>query len=399
MAAVDTGENGAAASNSSLVPSTLVTCTFATVFETKATRYFAVAPVYYFTNFLSEAMYNDIAAMMQSQGGNDACCSLLASPVAPTATSSPPAPTKASPAATPSSNEPVPCICMQNLTLVALDKRFNSNPTLLGITFQVDLAIGFVPTLATAPADAATPPNPHALASLKGASTVAHHASRDAGAGAAPLSTARRAVGSAAAPTGNDDAGTAVVADKTATGTAAVPYVWTLSQDDAFPHVRGDLFMVLTRRYYLSNMRSAVHVFGHVTLRDLRTMLTLDSDGLPHTTPALAHLGDPVDYCRILNTPAASLRPSLTVTGGVKPVWVPGTNISYPSNVVATARSSYASTIVAQCDGATCGVGILCASVMVILIVGAAVAYAQQLYRRRRDEMEDERQLLKQQLR
>ncbi|KAK7197569.1 hypothetical protein NESM_000707100 [Novymonas esmeraldas] len=388
-----------------------VTCTYTAVLMSKASRYYALAPTASELPQLKLAMYADLQAMLESQNSNSSVCcdpSLREGDAAATSTS------------------PL-CVCIGNFSVTDVRTQFLGYPELLGITFTVQFVLTGSTLKLVFPDAVDAGPDAAAAAAVPSATEYA--------AAAAPLASGSYAADAnwSATPgvrvVADGGAGASAAATATMGGTVGgissppgMPFVFTIAASDAFPRVRERVLWELTRQSYMSAYTRDVNIFTHVTLDDVAAMLAMKSVSMTRSSVSSLSAGERsaaaaaaaaavrsakplavahnVDFCRVLRQSAAALIEAGGSTAANPPVpMATDGNRSYPSAVVATAQDSYTFTLVAKCDGATCGVGIVCGAVMLVLVLGAALAYAHQRWRRAREERADERRLLQRQLR
>ncbi|KAG5508430.1 hypothetical protein JIQ42_08171 [Leishmania sp. Namibia] len=298
------------------------TCTYTTVFDSRASHYYAVAPRKPYEKLLSAALSADVAAMIAGSGGGGTCCNVdtpsygIRAEQRSDRTDAVPPLLRRSGAATAASSTVPPCVCMESVAITDVHKHFHGVPELLGVTFQVNISMW-----GAALADTRTAPA--AIRKKGGNSAQVSVAARDAAVAAAAglrlgggdgfargidhdgAAAARLAAGDSAAMwragarRAREEIRSSAVgrhrtrdlaAAREAVGTnrssvvvglsnppPAAPFVWTLPRGDAFPSVQQHLLKALTRRAYLSAYRNDVHVFGHVTLSDLSAMLSMEA--------------------------------------------------------------------------------------------------------------------------
>ncbi|KAG5487945.1 hypothetical protein LSCM1_08260 [Leishmania martiniquensis] len=439
-----------------------VSCMYTTVFDSKASHYYAVAPKKPYEKLLSTALSADVAAMAAENGGGGACCeagtpsySILSGPRSSRTDAAPP-PLTRSGAATVDLSVPSPCVCVEHVALTEVRKHYLGVPELLGLTLQVTISSGAARTDArTAPAGIITQGSESARVAVAAAANVPLSGSdpltRETGDSAAPLRAAMRRARhemSASAVGGHWAHGLAAVPAALGTNRSSVvvpvshappaqPFVWTLPKGGAFPSVRQNLLRMLTRKGYLSAYRNDVHMFAHVTLSDLSAMLsvrvpssssetftaqnraaslamgranvTVDVSDTPvvenrqrrarRTAGELAGSErGDTDYCRILAVPRSSTAPPPGSTSTPMVMTADG-KASYPIELVQVAQDAYAFRATSKCTDTTCITGAVCSLVMMVLIACATLAYVHRLWRRRKEERADELRLLQRDLR
>ncbi|KPI84261.1 hypothetical protein ABL78_6675 [Leptomonas seymouri] len=332
-------------------PTRRVRCVYTTVLNSKATRYFAVAPTKPYVSILTDALESDVRAMVSANTAHEGQCCNGSGALSTFATSS---------------NSS--CVCLTNVTLLEINHRFADDWRMLGLTFEVHYAV-YEDELRRRASYTLTP-----------------------------------------APT--------------------LSFSWMLSRSTAFPHIVSNLFHELARRDYLSSLITAPHVFAHMTIDEaefIRHRDYRDDTGDAHSvfdsvvsSPVTGrafeqHLGSldseqrevtpssdtaEIDYCTVLRSspsPAYSHPPAMVKIKYVSPNGTV-TTYRYPE-VVVHDMESYVFATPSQCDGSICAMGILCAVLMFLLILGAGVAFVVQRCRRRRSEREYEKRLLQRQLR
>ncbi|GET85476.1 unspecified product [Leishmania tarentolae] len=218
--------------------------------------------------------------------------------------------------------------------------------------------------------------------------------------------------------------------------TPAMPFAWSLPRNDAFPKVQEFVLKALTRKSYLSAYKRDVYVFADLTLDDLLSMLSIDLSPAPDkpaaaqartasqavsSTGAAVGEGAPAarvgqgharstaglqevsgteseHYCHLLVTPEATLiRPPEGVNQYIL-VTRDGTK-SYPPALVKVVQDVYHIDLSSDYWSITNIVSILCTLVVIALPACAALAYAHQVWRRRREKRADMRRLLQHDLR
>jgi hypothetical protein len=356
-------------------PTKYVRCVYTTVLISKATRYFAVAPVKQYERILAKQLSRDVAAMVSANTDAAACCSEGGNTnTSATSTSAP----TFSAASSLIVAHTTPCVCLVNSTLLKLNRRFADQNNLLGLTFEVLYAV---------------------------------YEYADGGLNAI---------------------------DPAPTVSASLPFTWSLWRRRAFPNIVANLFYLLTRKTYLSELAAGPNVFAHVTIDEVEMLLrssyaeedetaaeTTSIDPvtrgrLTHTssTAGLARGGatplqwwrrgaetlnateSDVDYCTILRGPLSRAYASAPTMTNVQEISSNGTTVTrvYPLDVVAAAQEYKAFTSL-QCHGTMCSLGVLCGALIFLLVVAAGVAFVVRYCRRRRSEREDEKRLLQRQLR
>nr|CCM12577.1 Hypothetical protein BN36_0201020 [Leishmania guyanensis] len=286
---------------------TRVPCTYTTVFRSRASYYYAVAPTKPYAKMLRSALEDDVERMIIANGGGGACCGV------DTRSGSMGAVQRSEYNAATSSRLPL-CVCVEGVAITDVRKRFNRDPELLGVTFRVNLSVweSASPAGLAARADALRrtdkPAQLSALARDVAVSTAAglcpggtnchtrETGDRDSAlvlSGASDNTATRRAgafeaydaLSSSAAGRDRTRRRTAVANTLNSSNSSVVvglsdsqplaPFVWSLRREDAFPRVRQNLLKALTRKDYLSAYKREVHVFAHTTLSDLSRMLSM----------------------------------------------------------------------------------------------------------------------------
>ncbi|KAG5512118.1 hypothetical protein JKF63_07583 [Porcisia hertigi] len=317
---------------------TQVLCTYTTVFESSASRYYAVAPTKPYEKMFVDALTADITSMIAEGSDWGECCASKAPEFRvreaqrrkKRAAASPP-PGTGGAVPTTSSSPLRPCVCLESITITDVIKYFNTRVELLGVTFQVKLSVWeSVATVPAAPAGVMDGAGRLAQNSVlerdaavasSGAlhSSVAHRCRRhlfdtyEPASHPVPLEPSRahnctlvqqnglrpelfdeqspnaerrpptRGLADGAGELGSTSSPGVVTLSydhqqhqQQQQPQAMTPFVWSLPSNEAFPKFRQNLLWALTRRDYLSAYRRDVHVFAHVTLVDLQRMLLME---------------------------------------------------------------------------------------------------------------------------
>ncbi|KPA74939.1 unspecified product [Leptomonas pyrrhocoris] len=359
-------------------PTQRVRCVYTTVLSSKATRYFAVAPVKLYENILATQLRDDVTALVAANAEDGGACCNTANT---NSTSSGSSSTSDMPLPSPTK----PCVCLTNVTLLEVNRRFADMPNLLGVTFEVY----------------------YAVYEYKDGQLISSSSS---------------------------------TSTSTSTPVPTLPFAWTTPRNSAFPHVVSNLFHALTRKTYLSELTASPSVLAHVTIDEVDFVLHSDYDfgdddnddgrgedgrltgaegfhafqmttkAAPEACPTSAAsvlLGSDddattvVDYCTALRgpvSPAYAYTPAMFKVHKTDPNGTVVTYV-YPDAVVYAAKGIDVSSSSARCDGVMCPIGILCGVVMIMLVLAASIAFVVHRCRRRRNEREDEKRLLQRQQR